>query len=78
MLLKRFRFCFFFPCVEKDADEPPLANYFGPFSSGLKKGCGLLSLSFLDNDDIYNACLVSRGWSQLAMDPALWEAATAT
>eukprot|EP00904_Undaria_pinnatifida_P011739 jgi/Undpi1/7696/HiC_scaffold_23.g10169.m1 len=61
-----------------DADEPPLANCFGPFSSGLKKGCGLLSLSFLDNDDIYNACLVSRGWSQLAMDPALWEAATAT
>lgn len=58
--------------LSKDAAEE-LEGFFGPLSGGIKKGCAIRSMSFLDNDDIYNACLVNFGWSDLAMDSALWE-----
>ncbi|CAM9370052.1 unnamed protein product [Choristocarpus tenellus] len=43
------------------------------FTGAMNKSSMITALSFLDNDDLYNSCLVSKGWVKLAMDDALWE-----
>ncbi|CAN0474587.1 unnamed protein product [Discosporangium mesarthrocarpum] len=43
------------------------------FMVAMNKSSMITALSFLDNDDVYNACLVSKTWVRLAMDDALWE-----
>jgi hypothetical protein len=47
-------------------------TYFGELPKQ-PKTTALAIFSFLSNDDIYNAGLVSNQWSQLAMDEELWQ-----
>jgi hypothetical protein len=48
------------PCFGKKYPEQP-------------KTTALAIFSFLSNDDLYNAGLVCKSWSQLAMDGELWK-----
>jgi hypothetical protein len=52
--------------------EPTLA-YFGDKLPEQPKTTALAIFSFLSNDDLYNAGLVSKSWTKLAMDEELWK-----
>ena len=47
--------------------------FFGNRFPEQPKTTALAIFSFLSNDDMYNAGLVCRSWSQLAMDGELWK-----
>ena len=49
------------------------ARAFGPGSVPLKKSQLLTIMQHLDNDDLYNACIVSKMWANLALDDTLWQ-----
>lgn len=68
-------FCSVLFCCECTLQDEhlPGAKVFGPRCHRLVKRPADISLSFLDNDDLYNASLVNWVWSSLAMGPALWE-----
>lgn len=46
---------------------------FGPVRAPVSKAMVFEIFAFLDNDDLYNACLVCRFWENLALDDHLWE-----
>eukprot|EP00968_Pinguiococcus_pyrenoidosus_P015140 scaffold1396_cov252-Pinguiococcus_pyrenoidosus.AAC.3 len=46
---------------------------FGPGMAHVSKAMVFQVFMFLDNDDLYNACLVCRFWENLALDDHLWE-----
>ena len=48
-------------------------HYFGPGNAPQTKTTALTIFSFLSNDDIYNASLVSHAWSKLCLDEELWQ-----
>ena len=48
-------------------------SYFGPENAAQTKTTALAILSFLSNDDIYNASLVCHTWSKLCLDEELWQ-----
>jgi hypothetical protein len=52
--------------------EPTLA-YFGDKLPEQPKTTALAIFSFLSNDDLYNAGLVCKSWTKLAMDEELWK-----
>lgn len=54
------------------AAEPTLA-YFGDNLPEQPKTTALAIFSFLSNDDLYNAGLVSKSWSKTATDEELWK-----
>mmetsp|Transcript_16190 Transcript_16190/g.23061 ORF Transcript_16190/g.23061 Transcript_16190/m.23061 type:complete len:1217 (+) Transcript_16190:303-3953(+) len=54
------------------AKSEGLELYFGPTNSFLTKTNMLTIFSFLSNDDIYNASLVSHSWSKLSFSKDLW------
>jgi hypothetical protein len=47
--------------------------HFGNVLPQQPKTTALAVLSFLSNDEIYNAALVSKRWNRLAMDKELWQ-----
>mmetsp|Transcript_26194 Transcript_26194/g.33959 ORF Transcript_26194/g.33959 Transcript_26194/m.33959 type:complete len:740 (-) Transcript_26194:372-2591(-) len=47
-------------------------DVFGP-DKPIPKGIMMQVLDCLENDDIYNACLVKRSWVPLCFDEALWD-----
>ena len=49
----------------------PTLDYFGPSRPEQPKTTALSIFSFLSNDDLYNAGLVCKRWSRLAMDEEL-------
>jgi len=51
----------------------PTQPYFGDGIPEQPKITGLAVFSFLSNDDLYHASLVSKSWSKLAMDEELWK-----
>jgi hypothetical protein len=54
--------------------EPePTLPIFGSKYPEQPKTTALAIFSFLSNDDLYNAGLVCKPWSQLAMDGELWK-----
>lgn len=46
---------------------------FGPGKQSVSKLAALNVFTFLSNEDLYNAMLVSSLWESLALDDALWE-----
>jgi len=50
-----------------------VAAYFGQHLPSQTKATALSVLSFLSNDDLYNAGLVCKSWSKLSIDEELWE-----
>jgi Tesmin/TSO1-like CXC domain, cysteine-rich domain/F-box-like len=46
---------------------------FGRGSRSLPKSNVMSIMQHLDNDDLYNACLVSKMWANLALDDVLWQ-----
>ncbi|CAJ1968700.1 unnamed protein product [Cylindrotheca closterium] len=56
------------------AGEPePTLPYFGSTMPAQPKTTALAIFSFLSNDEIYNAGLVCKSWSRLAVDEELWK-----
>ncbi|KAL7473477.1 hypothetical protein ACHAXS_013950 [Conticribra weissflogii] len=47
-------------------------HYFGPDVSGQTKTTTLTVFSYLANEDLFNASVVSKLWSDIATDEALW------
>lgn len=47
--------------------------YFGHENVSLPKSLGLGIMSYLSNEELYNASLVSKAWCCLALDEGLWE-----
>ena len=47
--------------------------YFGETLPQQPKTAALAIFSFLSNDDLYNAGLVCKRWSKLAVDKELWK-----
>lgn len=53
--------------------KEPTVSYFGPKAPQQPKTTALAIFAFLSNDDIYNASLVSKKWTDLALDEELWQ-----
>lgn len=53
-------------------NEPNLLG-FGPSNPKLSKPIALNIFSYLSNDDLHNASIVSKGWKNLAVDDQLWQ-----
>lgn len=53
--------------------DEPLENLFGDQVPPQPKTVALIIFSFLPNEDLYHAGLVSKKWSHLAMDKELWK-----
>jgi hypothetical protein len=51
----------------------PASLYFGDKLPEQPKTTALAIFSFLSNDGLYNAGLVCKDWSELAMDEELWK-----
>ncbi len=58
---------------KKNGEKEPTKQYFGPDNAAQTKTIALNIFSFLSNDDIYNASLVSHTWSKLCLDEELWQ-----
>lgn len=58
---------------KKDRKAEPPVPYFGYKNTSQTKTTALAIFSFLSNDDIYNASLVSKAWSKLSLDEELWQ-----
>ena len=58
--------------VSHDGKEPT-RPYFGAEAPEQPKTTALAIFSFLTNDDLFNAGLVCKSWSQLATDGELWK-----
>jgi hypothetical protein len=58
--------------LSSGAQEPTLP-YFGENLPEQPKTTALAIFSFLSNDDLYNAGLVCKKWTQLSMDEELWK-----
>lgn len=54
-------------------EHEPTLKIFGPEYPEQPKTTALAIFSFLSNDDLYNAGLVCKQWSQLAIDGELWK-----
>lgn len=50
----------------------PTAAYFGPDVEAQTKNSALTVFSYLDNDDLFNASIVSKKWCDVAFDKELW------
>jgi len=48
-------------------------QYFGQNNKSIPKPLALAVMSFLSNEEIYNASVVSKTWCTLALDDGLWE-----
>jgi hypothetical protein len=46
--------------------------YFGPNVPGQTKTTALVVFSYLTNDDLFNASIVSKRWCDVSFDKALW------
>jgi Tesmin/TSO1-like CXC domain, cysteine-rich domain len=55
------------------AVKDPKIRAFGRGSRSLHKSNVMSVMQHLDNDDLYNACLVSKMWANLALDDVLWQ-----
>jgi hypothetical protein len=53
--------------------DPPVYDFFGTSAAPMRKVDALRVLDFLDNSDIYNMSQVSRLWSHVAVDEAIWD-----
>ena len=53
--------------------EEASVPFFGMRYPPQPKTTSLTVFAFLSNDDLYNAGLVCKSWSQLAMDEELWK-----
>ena len=51
----------------------PTLPYFGPNMPEQPKTAALAVFSFLSNDDLYNAGLVCKAWTQLSINDELWK-----
>jgi hypothetical protein len=58
---------------KKNGKREMTKHYFGPTNAPQTKTTALTIFSFLSNDDIYNASLVSHAWSKLSLDEELWQ-----
>mmetsp|Transcript_2855 Transcript_2855/g.3348 ORF Transcript_2855/g.3348 Transcript_2855/m.3348 type:complete len:1028 (+) Transcript_2855:399-3482(+) len=58
---------------KKNGEKEPTKDYFGPGNEPQTKTIALSIFSFLSNDDLYNASLVSHAWSKLSLDEELWQ-----
>lgn len=61
------------PPLRQARDTVLPTKVLGRASRGLTRRCAMLVLSYLASDDLYNASLVGRHWSALALGPELWE-----
>jgi len=62
---------------KRNAGEPePTLPFFGKTMPDQPKTTALAIFSFLSNDEIYNAGLVCKSWSRLAVDEELWKIQT--
>ncbi|KAL7539060.1 hypothetical protein ACHAXR_009000 [Thalassiosira sp. AJA248-18] len=50
----------------------PTTDYFGPDVEGQSKTTALSVFSYLTNDDLFNASIVSKKWCNVAFDNGLW------
>jgi len=57
----------------KSGEPEPTLPYFGKTMPAQPKTTALAIFSFLSNDEIYNAGLVCKSWSRLAVDEELWK-----
>lgn len=48
-------------------------TFFGPENVGLTKSTAIGIMSFLENEELYNASIVSKTWNTLALDDELWQ-----
>ena len=55
----------------RDHDRPT-SKTFGKDRPGITKATTMKLFGFLSNDDLFNACLVNKEWSVLALDEQLW------
>ena len=58
---------------KKSNTDEETSEYFGPSNPRLPRTPALGVFSFLSNGDIFNAALVKKSWSKLAMDKELWK-----
>ena len=64
---------FYFKLNKRRSEEEMKRPYFGLNNLEHSKTTALTIFSFLSNDDIYNASLVSRTWSKLSLDETIWD-----
>mmetsp|Transcript_16896 Transcript_16896/g.24620 ORF Transcript_16896/g.24620 Transcript_16896/m.24620 type:complete len:143 (+) Transcript_16896:2-430(+) len=57
----------------KKGAKEEVGKYFGVHNGNHNKTLALAVLSFLSNEEIYNASLVSKTWCKLALDDELWQ-----
>lgn len=57
---------------KKEGGEMILKEYFGPKNGLLDKRALIGIFSFLSNEELYNASIVSKSWSKIATDDELW------
>lgn len=58
---------------QKASKDEPVVAYFGPNCPSQPKTTALAIFSFLSNDDLFNASLVSKAWTGLSLDEELWQ-----
>jgi hypothetical protein len=58
---------------KKGINEETKDVYFGPKNGTQNRSSALAVLSFLSNEELYNASLVSKSWCGLALDDELWQ-----
>eukprot|EP00557_Chaetoceros_sp_GSL56_P000558 CAMPEP_0176491422 /NCGR_PEP_ID=MMETSP0200_2-20121128/8421_1 /TAXON_ID=947934 /ORGANISM="Chaetoceros sp., Strain GSL56" /LENGTH=906 /DNA_ID=CAMNT_0017888845 /DNA_START=190 /DNA_END=2907 /DNA_ORIENTATION=- len=57
---------------KKEVGEVIMKDYFGPTNGLLDKRAVIGIFSFLSNEELYNASIVSKTWSKIATDDELW------
>lgn len=57
---------------KKEGGEVIIKDYFGPKNGLLDKRAVIGIFSFLSNEELYNASIVSKTWSKIATDDELW------
>jgi len=53
--------------------QEPTSKYFGRSCSALPKSSALTVFSFLNDEDLFLASLVSKQWNGLANDEEMWQ-----
>jgi len=57
----------------KNSENAIKKEYFGPSNGSQEKRAAIGIFSFLSNEELYNASIVSKVWSSLATDDELWQ-----
>ena len=64
------------PLSAKKSKKPgkeEVKTFFGPRNGEQNKSSAIGIMSFLSNEELYNASIVSKTWSKLALDDELWQ-----